>query len=99
MSACLQNLSNRCISHCPPAIKAEIKVSYLENDLVGTKGNGNVILVLIVCDQLVRRRHINAVDIGVSDSRGARRKVNLLGTSITSHLHNLLGGRTTNNGV
>lgn len=73
--------------------------SYLEDNLVSTKGLGDLILGLVVGNQLVGRRHVNAVDIGVSDSGSAGCKVDLLCTSITGHLNNLLGGCSANNGV
>lgn len=69
------------------------------DDAIGTDFLSNFFVASVVSNQFKTRRHINTVDVGVSDSWCAGGKVDFLGAGIASHLNNFLGSSTSNNRI
>src|SRR3989344_650925 len=74
-------------------------VEVLVNELVGADDRRNLVFRAAVADQLLARRHVDAVHIGEAHRRRGRGEVHLARAGVTRHLDDLLGGRAAHDGV
>src|SRR6056297_1430166 len=93
----------KCISGGQAKRKQEPHVNpadtYLINYPIGADGPCDFLLVSPKGYQLGLYGHINAVDVGVTDGRRGRTEEDLLRPSGAHHLNDLLGSRTSHDGV
>jgi hypothetical protein len=71
----------------------------LVDQRVGADELADLFDAAVVRDQLVLRRHVDAVDVGVAHGRRSRRHVDLARAGVARHLHDLLAGRAADDRI
>lgn len=96
-------VEHRCIKHLDVRTELLHRVyQFLEAKVYHTISTDFLCHLFIgasVGDQFVTGRHVDTVYVGVSDRWGARSKVDLFGSSFTSHLNDFLRSCTSYNRV
>src|SRR5690606_24175918 len=66
---------------------------------VCTNQFGHLVAAAVVGDQLLRRRHVDAVDVGIAHLGGSGTEVHLPGSGITGHLDDFPASGTAHDGI